>query len=272
MTNCPACDAESRRQGGFILFCERCGHRWLNRSDEDHASAEAATFTHDYSGYRPDPTYVAAVTRILRDEIVPRVPPPGRFLDVGCGAGDLLGAAQDLGFDVEGIDISQASAEICRSRGLACDAGDFLTHPFENKFDLITMWDVAAHLRDPGAFFSRSRTLLTKRGILFVKTPAFGDLSVRLSNRWPRVAGTLLRAPSHNQYFDRESLTALFSRTGFDPEWITAGPARSVDTGGSLKRRLARRARSALSQVSGDENVYVAARIATDRSVAGIRC
>lgn len=261
MMDCPACGAESRRGTGFILFCDRCGHRWLNRSDDDHAAVEAATFTHDYSGYRSDPAYVAAVTRIIRDEIVPRVAPPGRLLDVGCGAGEFMLAAQGLGFEVEGIDVSEASAEICRSRGLACVADDFLAHEFGHRFDVIVMWDVAAHLRDPSAFFARARTLLTTRGILFVKTPAFGDLSVRLSNRWPRVAGTLLGAPSHNQYFDRESLSKLLCRTGFGPEWIDAGKARSAETGGSLKRRLARHVRSALGQLSGDASVYIAARI-----------
>lgn len=259
---CPACGTESGSGRGFILFCGRCGHRWLNRSDRDHSAVEATIFTHEYSGYRQDPAYVAAVSRIIREEIVPRVPPPARLLDVGCGAGDFLAVAQDFGFEVQGIDISSASADICRSRGLDCTAGNFLEHDFGQPFDVVAMWDVVAHLRDPAEFFARTRSLLTDRGILFVKTPAFGDLSVRLSNQFPKVAPTLLGAPSHNQYFDRESLSALLSRTGFEPDWIRAGKARSAYHRGSLKRRLARHARSLVSRLSGDGSIYFAARAA----------
>jgi 2-polyprenyl-3-methyl-5-hydroxy-6-metoxy-1,4-benzoquinol methylase len=220
---------------------------------------EAATFTRGYSGYRADPTYVRSVTDVIRDVLIPRIPPPARVLDIGCGAGDFLSAAASFGYEVEGIDVSQTSAEICRSRGIECVAGNFLEHEFDDRFDLIVMWDVAAHLRDPGAFLARARTLLTKRGIVFLKTPIFGDLSVRLSNRWPRAAGTLLGAPSHNQYFNRKSLAMLCSIAGFDPEWIKAGQARSAPEGGSLKRRLARQVRRTVSRFSGDVSVYVAA-------------
>lgn len=258
--DCPACGAPPLYPSSSIVFCQCCGHRWLNRTLEDHRAVESAIFTHDYAGYRPDPRYVESTTEIGRSELVTRVPPPGRILDVGCGAGDFMAVAQTLGFEVEGIDISKASVEICRARRLKARAADFLSCDFASTFDLITMWDVVAHLRDPAAFFSRAHSLLTDRGLLFVKTPAFGDLSVRLSNRWPRLAGTLLGAPSHLQYFDRESLSALLSGTGFEAEWISAGQARSLSAGGSLKRRLARQVRRAVSRLSGDSNLYVVGR------------
>lgn len=258
--DCPACGTPGRWSGRYILFCRFCGHRWLNRSQEDHRAVETSTFTHDYDGYRADPRYMEATERIGRTELVPRIPPPAVSLDVGCGAGDLMIVCQSLGYETQGIDVSEASAEICRARGLDVRAADFLTFDFGRKFDLITMWDVVAHLRDPGAFFQRAHSLLTDNGVLFVKTPGFGDLSVRLSNRWPRLAGTLLGAPSHTQYFDRQSLTALLSRTDFVPEWINAGPARSRPAGGTLKRRLARQVRSAIGRLSGDSNLYVVGR------------
>jgi 2-polyprenyl-3-methyl-5-hydroxy-6-metoxy-1,4-benzoquinol methylase len=258
--DCPACGTGEGASGGYILFCSVCGHRLLKRSEEEHRALEATTFTNEYAGYRPDRAYVDAVTEIARTQLVTRVGPPARLLDIGCGAGDFMAAAQTLGYDVQGIDISEASASICRSRNLNARAGDFLTCDFDGKFDLIVMWDVVAHLRNPADFLGRARSLLTDRGILFIKTPSFGDLSVRLSDRWPRLAGVLLGAPSHCQYFDRESLSALLSRTGFDAEWIDGGKARSPAAGGNFKRRAARRLRALVSRLSGDSNLYVAAR------------
>jgi len=229
-------------------------------SQEERETVETAMYTHGYAGYRPDPRFVDTATRVTRTELVTRVPPPASVLDVGCGAGDFMMVAKELGYTVEGIDISEASSEICRSRGLTARAGNFLTEEFDGKFDLITMWDVVEHLTDPASFLRRARSLLTDRGYVFAKIPGFGDLSVDLSNRWPRVAGTLLGAPSHVQFFDRESLSTLLSRIGLAPEWISGGRARSQMKGGSLKRRLARKARSVIQQASGDANLYVAAR------------
>jgi 2-polyprenyl-3-methyl-5-hydroxy-6-metoxy-1,4-benzoquinol methylase len=259
-SDCPACGTGCRPSTNYIVSCRACGHRWLNQSRQDHDAVDAATFICGYAGYQPDPRYVETVTRVVRTELVTRVPPPGRILDVGCGAGDFMSVARTFGYDAEGIDISETSAEICRSRGLNSRADDFLTFDFATNFDVIVMWDVVAGLRDPVSFLSRANSLLTNRGMLFVKTPAFGDLSVALSNLWPRVAGTLLGVPTHSQFFHRESLEVLLRRTALEPEWLVGGAARSPSAGGSLKRRLARKARSLASILSGDSNLYVTAR------------
>lgn len=258
--NCPACGAPFGSKADYIAFCKACGHRWLITSEQEREAVETGMYTHDYAGYRPDPKFVATATAVTTSELAARVPPPARLLDVGCGAGEFMLVAKKLGYSVEGIDISEASAQICRDHGLDARAGNFLTEQFSGKYDLITMWDVVEHLRDPGSFFERARSLLSDRGYVFAKIPGFGDLSVGLSSRWPRVAGTLLGAPSHVQYFDRESLSDLLARTGLRPEWIDGGGARSPMTGGSLKRQMARRVRSVIRRVSGDSNLYVAAR------------
>ncbi|MFL6733841.1 MAG: class I SAM-dependent methyltransferase [Sphingomicrobium sp.] len=104
-----------------------------------------------------------------------------------------------LGYNIEGIDVSPASAEICTAEGLKARAGDFLTEQFDGKFDLITMWDVVEHLRDPAMFLARARELLSDTGYLFARIPGFGEISVHLSSMIPRAAGTLLGAPEHVQ-------------------------------------------------------------------------
>jgi SAM-dependent methyltransferase len=244
----------------LIASCPICGHRWLNRTEAGQAAVEAATFKPGYVGYRDDPAYVRSVSTLIQSSLMERVPPPATLLDIGCGAGDFMAVAKGFGYEVEGVDISPTSAEICRSRGLMAVAADFLTHDFGKRFDLIVMWDVIAHLRDPAAFLERIHSLLTGRGILLMKTPTFGDLSVNLSNRLPRLSGTLLGAPSHSQYFKSRSLSALLARTGFEASPVEGGAARSPLTGGSAKQKLARRFRQAIARLSGDANAYVLAR------------
>jgi SAM-dependent methyltransferase len=167
--------------------------------------------------------------------------------------------AKQAGYSVEGIDVSPASTQLCKQKGLYARSGDFLTERFDGKFDLVTMWDVVEHLRNPGAFLERARELLAEGGVLFAKIPIFGDLSVHLSDKVPRAAGILLGAPDHVQYFDRESLERLIRRVRFEPEWLSPASIRSHTKGGSLKRRAARQVQSVIKAASGDSNAFVMA-------------
>jgi SAM-dependent methyltransferase len=222
---------------------------------------EQAVYTCDYAGYRNDPLFEQAIRSLLDREIAPRIPPGARVLDIGCGAGDFLAAATERGFRAIGIDVSQGGARLCRQKGLEALAGDFLTQDFGPEFDAATMWDVIEHLRDPGAFFERTRDLLKQGGLFIGKVPAFGEISVELSKRIPRLAGMLLGAPDHVQYFTQESLGKLLRRTGFEVEWLhpRSNRLRGTRRGGTLKRRIGRSLAAAIKYVSDDRNVYFVA-------------
>jgi SAM-dependent methyltransferase len=233
----------------------------MRTSAAEQRQIEQAVYTHDYAGYRNDPVFEQAIRSLLDSEIAPRVPRGARVLDVGCGAGDFLIAAKERGLRPTGIDVSEDSAGLCRQRGLEAVAGDFLTEDFGTEFDAVTMWDVIEHLRDPGAFFERSHGVLREDGLFIGKVPAFGPISVGLSKRVPRLAGMLLGAPDHVQYFTKRSLGALLRRTGFDVDWLhpPANRLRGKRRGGSLKRRAGRALAAAIKGVSGDRNLYFVA-------------
>jgi SAM-dependent methyltransferase len=233
----------------------------MRTSAAEQRQIEQAVYTHDYAGYRNDPVFEQAIRSLLDSEIVPHLSQGARVLDVGCGAGDFLAAAKERGFRPTGIDISEAGARLCRQRGFEAVAGDFLTEDFGAEFDAVTMWDVIEHLRDPGAFFERSRGVLREDGLFIGKVPAFGPISVGLSKRIPRLAGMLLGAPNHVQYFTQRSLGALLRRTGFEVDWLhpPANRLRGKRRGGSLKRRVGRSLAAAIKGVSGDRNLYFVA-------------
>jgi len=259
---CPACLAPAiATDGQRILRCRACRHRWMWTSKTEQRRIEQAVYTHDYAGYRADPVFEQAIRTLLDSEIVPRLPQQARILDVGCGSGDFLTAAKERGLRPKGIDVSEDGAGLCREKGLDAMAGDFLTENFETTFDAVTMWDVIEHLRDPGAFFERTRHLLRDGGLFIGKVPGFGNVSVELSRRVPRLAGMLLGAPDHVQYFTRSSLDALLRRTGFEVEWLQprANRLRGKRRGGSLKRRAGRLTASLVRRLSGDENLYFVA-------------
>lgn len=254
--NCPACGQEQTAKNRAIAFCV-CGHRWLHTTEVQHQIIETDIYTSNYAGYVPDAAFADFARRFTHGSIASRCPPPARLLDVGCGAGEFMQIAEDLGYETTGIDVSEAAAEICRAKGLDARAGDLLTEQFPDKFDLITMWDVVEHLRDPRAVLSRAADLLTKRGILFAKVPAFGSLSVRLSDAVPRLSGLLLGAPGHVQYFTPSSLEQLGRNAGFAVECSLGGDIRSTRETRSVRRRLGRLAQRAVKSLSGDHNLFL---------------
>jgi SAM-dependent methyltransferase len=230
-------------------------------SESEQKQIEEAVYTHDYAGYRNDPVFEQAIRSLLDSEIVPRLSQGARVLDVGCGTGDFLAAAKERGLRPTGIDVSEAGARRCRQRGFEALAGNFLTEDFGTEFDAVTMWDVIEHLRDPGAFFERSHDVLREDGLFIGKVPAFGPISVGLSKRVPRLAGMLLGAPDHVQYFTQGSLGALLRRTGFEVDWLhpPANRLRGKRRGGSIMRRIGRSLAGAIKGVSGDGNLYFVA-------------
>lgn len=260
---CPACGVGNHlaTAGKTILSCRTCTHSWMPLPEATVNVLAEAAYTEVYEGYRPDPFQLSAFRRLLATDLARLVPPPATLLDVGCGNGAFMEAAKEAGYTVRGIDISTSSAAICARRGLDAIAGSFLTHEFGQRFDLITMWDVLEHLSRPSDFLRRTRELLSPMGKIAGKIPAFGTLSVNLSRQSRRAAAVMLGAPDHIQYFTPRSLQAMFSHNRYrlDP---LHGHQRlhSPATGGPLRTQAIRRVRQGLSKLSGDRNLFFAAR------------
>jgi 2-polyprenyl-3-methyl-5-hydroxy-6-metoxy-1,4-benzoquinol methylase len=260
---CPACGALDAGWLTGIARCDSCGHRWMRVTADEQRATERATYIDDYAGFRNDPVFAEAIRALIRRDLTVRVPPPARILDVGCGAGEFMSAAAEVGYQVQGIDVSAAAERLCRGRRLDAVTGNFLSYPLAGPFDVVTMWDVIEHLREPAAFLARTRDLLRPGGWLVAKIPGYGELSVALSGHAPRLSGLLLSTPDHVQYFHRASLYRLLSRTAFEPEWLPLprGGIRGRPSGGSLRRRFGACLARVIRALSGDSNLYFAARL-----------
>jgi len=261
---CPLCTGRSvatlaTLRGGVLRRCSDCGHRFLEASD---VSLDMLYSDH-YAGFREDPVFRREATRTVREELVPRVAPPARLLDVGCGNGGFLAIAASAGYQVSGVDVSSAAAELSRARGFDVRLGDLRDEAVVaggERFEVITFWDVLEHLSDPRSFLSRAHSLLAPGGYLLLKTPRTSIASVRISTVVPRLAGALIGVPAHVQYFHQEGLASVLRQLGFAAQhWLESRPMRAVATGGPMRRRVTRRIVRSLQKVNGDGNLLVLA-------------
>ena len=173
------------RHGHLLLtvMCSACG---LVRSDPMPEPASLDQYYReryriDYKRQSaPSRRHVLRAGRVAIDRIarLPRLPTAaagaGRALDIGAGGGEfayLLG--RSTGLAVTGIEPNEGYGEHAR-QALGLDLIVSPLHeamPPEASFDLVTMFHVLEHLRDPGAALARLATWLAPGGVAVVEVP-----------------------------------------------------------------------------------------------------
>lgn len=128
-----------------------------------------------------------------------------RFLEIGCGTGNMLRQLGALGYDVQGTDVSAHALRLARSRYPAkFYEADIARLPFEEHFPAAGLFDVLEHIEDDAAALRRVRNALTPGGLLFLTVPAGSHLFSGYDE--------LL---CHKRRYDLAPLRALVEQSGF---------------------------------------------------------
>jgi len=214
-----------------------------------------------YHGFRVDGAFATFSTRFVQTQLTKVAPPPAKLLDFGCGNGQFLRTATSAGYLAVGVDISDAAVTHCRALGLEAHLiTEFDPARHRETFDVVTLWDVLEHLPKPAEVLKSVATVLRRGGYLVAKSPGIGALSVKISAMIPSLAGAVVSAPGHNQFFTSRSLTRLLELHGFRHlTWLPPTPIRDVAKGGSLAKQTARRITRIIHAVSGDRSLIVMA-------------
>ena len=136
-----------------------------------------------------------------------------KLLDIGCAMGVLLEEARDVGFAVEGIDLSQDAVNYCNKHKLKTYNGTVYTAKqlHENSYDVITAFQIIEHEREPLKMMNRVNKLLKKGGMVVLATPNYGGF-------WRKVMGKRwfgFAHPEHVVLFNFESMRTLLEKSGF---------------------------------------------------------
>lgn len=139
----------------------------------------------------------------------------GRTLDIGCGNGTLLEAAEPHAETVAGIDISDDAIALTRDRVpratlIRGNAEDPLPFSDEN-YDSVFLLDVIEHLENPVHALREIRRVLREHGLLIITTPnANSPLRYLRGKHWFGV-----KDPGHVMLFTAFTLMHLLRSTGF---------------------------------------------------------
>jgi 2-polyprenyl-3-methyl-5-hydroxy-6-metoxy-1,4-benzoquinol methylase len=206
--------SSSRRVAGYlpIVRCARCGLMMTSPRDDDATLgriyadlAQASSEPEDEARSRGVADRLALVASRRR--------PPGNLLDVGCGTGLFVCAAQNAGWEATGVDGSACAMESGRHR---CPRARFragllpeIDFP-ARSFDVVTLWDVLEHVPGPVEALEKIRSWLALDGWLFLSLPNVDSRIARtMGRRW------VLLLREHLWYFSPATIAALLSRAGF---------------------------------------------------------
>lgn len=190
---CPACRADRAcREVGRYLRCPACGALFLAAppaSSSLEAFSGAAAAARERADQERAGWFAARLDEAFRH--VRPVAGPRRLVDVGCGAGILLGAAAARGWDVAAIELSpelaaRARARVPAARVVVGDAATTPDWPWPGAADIVVALDVLEHVVDPAGLLARCRAGLRPGGVLLLQTPNARSLRARLQGaRWP---------------------------------------------------------------------------------------
>lgn len=134
------------------------------------------------------------------------------ILDFGCGDGSFLSNLDKNRFDIYGVEINPEGVKICLEKNLRVYDQDILKIDFkEKKFDIITLWHVVEHIKNPIQVFNKLNNLLEKDGILLISTPNTDGIGFKYGKGdWFH-----LDSPRHLILYNEKSLKKLCLMTNF---------------------------------------------------------
>jgi SAM-dependent methyltransferase len=139
---------------------------------------------------------------------------PGRFVDVGCGAGHTVESAQRRGWDACGVELVPSAVQIAQDLGLhvmlsTLEESDLPQH----SFDVVAASHVLEHQRDGVEFLSSISRWLKPGGYLFLEVPNWSSFDRRgNADRWQG-----LRPLEHLAHYSPRTLGSLMRRLGYQP-------------------------------------------------------
>ncbi len=151
-----------------------------------------------------------------------------RLLDIGCGNGDFLNAAQQAGWEVMGLDLDPQAAALRRGFNVKIGTIDLFDNDSE-CFDAVTISHVIEHVHEPVKVLRAIYRLLKPGGLLYIETPNVNSNGLRIFGRHWRG----LEVPRHLVLFSFDGLVDVLARIGF--QGISCKPRDDVMTPMFLK-------------------------------------
>jgi len=208
-----ACDV--LYDGLDVVRCQRCGLISLRAMPSREEAQQ--TYEKEYSAGESFNQYYTRLEVVRKEDARLRLRWLRQFvtgrelLDVGAGMGYYVQAALELGWQAEGIEISQSAVALLAGRGLPVIQGAYELFEPGKQYDVITLWALLEHAVDPRGVLVKTYRLLKPGGVAVIET---GDISSKNATRdgpqW-----RMFFIAGHLYFFSSAGLDRLLQEIGF---------------------------------------------------------
>jgi SAM-dependent methyltransferase len=219
-----------------VVVCTRCRQRRLDpqlSSDELDSIYSGAYFKSGtlresegrLAGVAVSPVdYATEVVATRREKFIDTLrtikelnPSAVTLLDVGAATGDFVQAARELGFEADGIELSDFAVEQAfRLNSVRLRRLVLADLPGSDLYDAIHLNHVFEHFNDPLAELAHMHRLLRRNGVLYLEVPYQFNIVERVKHAIAPQRATLTLHSLHHAYFYRpRSLARLVAANGF---------------------------------------------------------
>ena len=192
------------------MYCEDCHHIYADEFPEQKVIRTNLNI--DTVGeIQTDPPRFANYSQILSK--LSSFTRGMELLEIGLGGCECSLVAIETGYNVYGMDISEATVLKAKKYGINAELQDFINFNSDKQWDIIIFGDVLEHVSDPIIAINKLYDLLKDDGVLWISTPNFDSAHSICSghNDVMRIEVT------HKNYFSRISLFGLLEKCGFIP-------------------------------------------------------
>ena len=157
------------------------------------------------------------------ESIAAKRPQRGRLLEVGAGRGEFLTLARSDGWEVHGIEPSNAAVSYAKQQyDLELDEGTLEEYDREERFDVVYLSHVFEHVLDASATLSKVGDLLAADGLLVIEVPnQFESWVGRCAGVVGRRRERSIYSIHHTLFFGPRQLEHLLARHGFHVDITT---------------------------------------------------
>lgn len=224
--SCPVgCEAEAKDSPiilpeGCLKQCTECG-QLFSQCTEVQYNDSMEEFNVSV-GTWPRPDTLGSLERSTKktlkriEKILKKPLSQLKLLDVGCSNGAFIFVAGKMGVECEGIEPAKEAALSAQKFGLRVHHGYLgdVDLPSES-YDIITIFEVIEHVKDPVDLMRKAYNLLSKNGIMVIRTANTNSWTVGiLKGLWHYFS--IRKHGGHISFFNKKSMAVLAKKTKFD--------------------------------------------------------
>jgi 2-polyprenyl-3-methyl-5-hydroxy-6-metoxy-1,4-benzoquinol methylase len=209
---------------GPLKRCTNCFHLFSQCDEQKYVSSMEEDFN-TLEGTWPPPKNMARLKHttqktlknaknILKKENLNSI----KLLDIGCSNGAFIFVAGKLGVECEGVEPAKNAAIAANAAGLKVHHGclEECNLP-NNTYDIITLFEVLEHIKEPVNLFKECRRLLKDKGLVIIRTANTDSWTVKiLKGEWHYF--NIGKHGGHISFFCKDSIETLAKHTGFQIE------------------------------------------------------